>query len=371
MIYIDSDTKITIICKIHGAFEQTPNNHLIQKQGCPICGIITTSNKTRKTTEKYIEEAKLVHKDRYDYSKVIYKSNHSKITIICKIHGAFEQYAGNHLRGANCYECGLISQAEKRKRTLQEFKDKSNIKHNNIYDYSESIYVNGTTKLKIRCKTHGVFEQTPDSHIIQGSGCLECSRIRSANKRTLNKDDILKKFRIVHGDRYDYSQVVYTYSNIPVNIICKLHGEFMKTPIAHYNSCRGCPKCSNNGYSKPAILWLDFLSKVYNINIQHAHNDGEYLISGTKYNADGFCKENNTIYEFHGDYWHGNPKVFNPDNINEITKITYKELYDKTLIRENKIKELGYSLVVIWEYDWKKINRCIKILQHKFKKYHN
>ena len=144
----------------------------------------------------------------------------------------------------------------------------------------------------------------------------------------------------------------------------------MKTPIAHYNSCIGCPKCSNNGFSKPSILWLDFLSKLYNIYIQHAHNDGEYVITTTKYRADGYCKENNTIYEFHGDYWHGNPKKFNPDDINEITKKTFKELYDETLIRENKIKNFGYNLVVIWEYDWKKLNRCIKILQRRFRKYH-
>ena len=143
----------------------------------------------------------------------------------------------------------------------------------------------------------------------------------------------------------------------------------MKTPIAHYNSCIGCPKCSNNGFSKPSILWLDFLSKLYNIYIQHAHNDGEYVITTTKYRSDGYCKENNTIYEFHGDYWHGNPKKFNPDDINEITKKTFKDLYDETLIRENKIKELGYNLVVIWENDWKKINKCIKILQQKFRKY--
>jgi hypothetical protein len=369
--YIASDTKITIICKEHGEFEQTPNNHFIQKQGCPICGVITTSNKTRKSTEKYIKDAKLVHGYRYDYSEVNYKSNHTKITIICKEHGKFEQDAGNHLRGANCYECSLITNSEKRKRTLEEFIDRSNIEHNNKYDYSESIYVNGTTKLKIICKIHGVFEQTPDSHIIQGSGCLECSRISSAKKRTLNIDDFLKKSRLVHKDKYDYSKVNIIFSDIPVIIICKIHGEFMKTPIAHYNSCRGCPKCANNGYSKPQIKWLDFLSKYYNIDIQHAENDGEYVILGSKYNADGFCKENNTIYEFHGDYWHGNPIKFDPDDINEITKKTFKELYDKTLIRENKIKELGYNLVTIWEYDWKKINRCIKILQNKFRKYQN
>jgi len=368
--YIATDTKITIICKEHGEFEQTPNNHFIQKQGCPICGVITAHNKTRKSTEEYIKDAKLVHGDRYDYSEVNYKSNHTNITIICKIHGKFEQDAGNHLGGANCYECSLITNSEKRKRTLEEFIDRSNIEHNNKYDYSESNYVNGTTKIKIICKIHDVFEQTPDSHLA-GSGCLKCSRISSAKKRTLTYDDFLKKSILVHGDKYDYSKVNIIFSNIPVIIICKIHGEFMKTPISHYNSCRGCPKCSNSGYSKPQIKWLDFLSKYYNIDIQHAENDGEYLIPTTKYNADGFCKENNTIYEFHGDYWHGNPMKFDPDDINEIIKKTFKELYDETLIRENKIKDLGYNLVTIWEYDWKKINRCIKILQNKFRKYHN
>jgi len=366
--YIDTATNVTIICKIHGEFEQAPNNHFIQKQGCPICGVITSSNKTRKSTEKYIKDAKLVHGDRYDYSEVNYKSSHTKITIICKIHGEFEQDAGNHLGGANCYECSLITNSEKRKRTLEEFIDRSNIEHNNKYDYSETIYVNGTTKIKIICKIHGDFEQTPDSHLA-GSGCIECSRIHSAKKRTLTYDDFLKKSRLVHGDKYDYSNVVYTYSNIPVVIICKIHGEFMKTPIAHYNSCRGCPKCSNIGYSKPQIKWLNFLSKYYNINIQHAENDGEYLIPETKYRADGYCKENNTIYEFHGDFWHGNPNIYKDNDINIITKCSYKELYEKTLKKEEMLKKLGYNLVVIWEYDWRKLNRCIKILQKVFRKY--
>ena len=368
--YIDTSTKVIINCKIHGDFKQTPNNHFIQKQGCPNCGVITASNKTRKSTEEFIEKARSVHGDRYDYSEVDYISRHTKITIICKIHGKFEQDAGNHLQCANCYECGVVTNSEKRKRTLQEFIEKSRLVHGDKYDYSETIYVNGTTKIKIICKIHGEFVKTPDSHIIQGGGCIECSRINSAKKRTLTNDEFIEKSRLVHGDKYDYSKVVYTYSDIPVVIVCKIHGEFMKTPIAHYNSCRGCPKCANNGYSKPSILWLNFFSNYYNINIQHACNDGEYLIPETKYSADGFCKDNNTIYEFHGDYWHGNPKVFNPDYINEITKKTFKELYDKTLIRENKIKELCYNLVTIWEYDWKKINRCIKILQHKFRKYH-
>ena len=115
---------------------------------------------------------------------------------------------------------------------------------------------------------------------------------------------------------------------------------------------------------------MDFLSKFYNIHIRHALNDGEYLIPNTKYKADGYCEETNTIYEFHGDFWHGNPKIYNEYEINKITNCSYKELYEKTLIRENKIKELGYNLITIWEQDWKKINKCIIIIQRKFLNYY-
>ena len=97
------------------------------------------------------------------------------------------------------------------------------------------------------------------------------------------------------------------------------------TPNNHLRG-RGCPKCFNH-YSKSSILWLDFLSKYYNINIQHAENDGEYLIPKTKYKADGFCKENNTIYEFHGDYWHGNPNIYKDDDINTILSCMHENSF--------------------------------------------
>ena len=67
-------------------------------------------------------------------------------------------------------------------------------------------------------------------------------------------------------------------------------GDFLQRPGNHIRSGQGCPKCSNIGYSKPQIKWLNFISKYYNINIRHAENDGEYLIPETKYRADGFCK---------------------------------------------------------------------------------
>ena len=118
------------------------------------------------------------------------------------------------------------------------------------------------------------------------------------------------------------------------------------------------------------IRWLDFLSKFYNINIQHALNDGEFLIPTTRYKADGYCKKNNTIYEFHGNFWHGNPEIYNQDEINNVTNCSFQELYDKTIVKEEKIKELGYNLEVMWENKWKKINNAVRAIQRKFIKYY-
>ena len=105
---------------------------------------------------------------------------------------------------------------------------------------------------------------------------------------------------------------------------------FLQTPNNHLRFS-GCPKCNNNGYSKAQILWLDFLSKFYNIHIQHALNEEEFVIPNTKYKADGYCKETNTIYEFHGDFWHGNPKIFTLDEINKKKLIVNFKNYMKKL----------------------------------------
>jgi hypothetical protein len=82
-----------------------------------------------------------------------------------------------------------------------------------------------------------------------------------------------------------------------------------------------------------------------NINIQHAENGGEYTIENSKYKVDGYCKELNTVYEFNGDLWHGNPLIYNGNDMNPVTKTTYKELYDKTIKKELFIKNLGYNLI--------------------------
>ena len=92
-----------------------------------------------------------------------------------------------------------------------------------------------------------------------------------------------------------------------------------------------------------------------NINIQHADNIGEkqIILNGKKYKLDGYCEQTNTIYEFYGDLWHGNPSKFKKDDINPVNKETYGKLYDNTIKRETELKNAGFNVITIWESDYK------------------
>jgi len=112
---------------------------------------------------------------------------------------------------------------------------------------------------------------------------------------------------------------------------------------------------SRPSYSASAIQWLKSIEEKEGITIQHAETkNGERWLNG--YSVDGYCEENNTVYEFHGDYWHGNPEIFNQDEINPTSKKTFGELYELTKLKERRIEEMGFNLVVMWESNWKIIN---------------
>ncbi len=171
----------------------------------------------------------------------------------------------------------------------------------------------------------------------------------------------IKRAKLIHGDRYDYSLVDYSSTHKKIVIICPIHGIFLQKPNSHLSTKAGCPKCVSKTHSKACVNWLESIMQSEDIYIHHATNGGEYKIPGTKYSADGFCEETNTIYEFYGDRWHGNPNLYDP-NFGCYPKdklVTAGELYQKTTSRENKIKELGYNLVTMWQSDWNNRQKLI------------
>lgn len=103
--YITSHTKIKIICTEHGVFEQTPDNHIRSKQGCPTCGERRRALNRVLTTDEFIHTTTQIHNNFYDYSLVKYISAHAKVKIICPEHGVFEQTPDRHIRSGGCFYC--------------------------------------------------------------------------------------------------------------------------------------------------------------------------------------------------------------------------------------------------------------------------
>jgi len=171
--YINSKTKIKIICSEHGIFEQLPSNHLAG-QNCMKCSIITTNNKNVSNKKQFIKKVSKIHGNKYDYKLVCYKNNRTKVKIICPEHGVFEQTPIAHVTNRGCPDCGRINANNKMSSSTEEFIKKAKQVHSNKYDYSLVDYKNNKTKIKIICPEHGIFEQIPSSHL-QKIGCPVCN----------------------------------------------------------------------------------------------------------------------------------------------------------------------------------------------------
>lgn len=228
--YIDSKTKICIICHKHGEFWQTPNSH-IQGHGCPKC-----YGNGKGDVNHFIEKAINKHGNKYNYSKVKYVNSHTKVCIICPTHGEFWQTPILHLKSQGCPKCyGNYNY------TKNDFIKKANNIHNCKYDYSKVEYVNSRTKVCIICPEHGEFWQTPSSHL-NGRGCPICKRNFIGEYHRSDVQSFINKSIIKHGIKYDYSKVNYVNTHTKVCIICPEHGEFWQTPSDHLQG-HGCNKC--------------------------------------------------------------------------------------------------------------------------------
>lgn len=197
-----------------------------------------------------------VHNNKYDYSKVVFVSSRTKIIITCPTHGDFEQQPYSHLSGIGCRHCGIKRRTEKLILPFKGFIEKANLIHNFFYIYNEADYTNTCIKTIIICPIHGKFKQSPSSHM-NGRGCPKCSLYKNKDVRRSTTEQFVEKAVALNKDRYDYSKVIYKFTDNPVTIICPEHGEFQQTPHDHISKQAGCPKCSIYGFKKdkPAILY--------------------------------------------------------------------------------------------------------------------
>jgi hypothetical protein len=254
-VYKNAKTKIIIICPTHGQFAQTPDNHL-RKRGCPKCVGKSWSIKD------FIEAAKSIHGNKYDYSKVEYLNKKIKVTIICPVHGNFRQIPYVHLIGCGCPKCVGKS------KNFEEIVAEAVNAHGNKYSYLDYTTVKGEDGkwrgfLTIKCNKHQViWKMTPYSHIHDLKGCKLCGNESSSAKQRSNLRAIKNKIESIHPSYMVPLNQDYYNQHTNVTYICKIHGKQKGRPINLLNG-QGCPVCGQE--SRDEFFrddWYDVIRRI-------------------------------------------------------------------------------------------------------------
>ena len=210
------------------------------------------------TTEEFVHRARLVHGDKYDYSKTIYVNSNTEVVITCKRHGDFKMLPYNHVKlGCDCQECaGTLRWSNE----LLEKRGRE--KYGERFDYSMSDVNGKDGVIKIKCNVCGtVFKSTPHNHIggLQG-GCPTCRYKYVADAEKIPFNEFVRRARETHGDRYSYNKETYIDISSKTTITCKKHGDFEQYAIIHVNGC-GCDYCARELVGASLMLNTDIFKQ--------------------------------------------------------------------------------------------------------------
>jgi len=288
--YINSTTKVCIICKEHGEFWQTPQGH-VRGQGCPKCANIKRGDTFRYDGDTFIKRATILHDGKYIYDKDSYINAMTKVPILCLKHGTFWMTPMNHLLGQGCPKCkgrGLNTEE-----VIELFKEK----HGDSYDYSKVVFTKMHEKVCIICKEHGEFWQTPSKHLL-GQGCPKCGIEKRAEEKNIGQEEFIKRCKSIYGNNYIYDETEYTKMENKVKIICPKHGEFWQKPYDHLHG-HGCPKCGLIESRGENELYEYICSLIGKKKVEHSNRT---ILDG--YEIDIFIPDYKIGIEYNGLKWH-------------------------------------------------------------------
>lgn len=367
--FTDQSSHMTIRCLEHDIiFRQKAQNHLRGTNGCSECKKVKSAKPRGETpfldvrpdlfleidSDTYlIENDKAITRGELDK---IPKGSHTILPWMCKEAHMWkakvkDRVGSENVAGTGCPECeSRVVGADNN--LLKLYPDVAAQLHPRNEIDPKTIAPMSHAKLRWKCDidpAHDYFMEV-SKRTSRESGCPYCVHRRAANEHLIANTHPNFAAQWAPSNTRDISTVTYGSSYI-ADWICE-HGKQFSARVCDYTSGGvNCPCIMSRNRSQKALRWLRGIEKSENIIIQHAENGGEYRIPGTKYHADGYCAETNTVYEFHGSYWHGDPKKYNPGDINPSVGKTYGELYARTIARENEIKALGYNFVIMWESD--------------------
>jgi very-short-patch-repair endonuclease len=379
--FVDTKTKVTIICPEHGEFYPTPSNHMNGSK-CPNCAHRIKIENQKITFDEFVKKSNKMFNNRYIYFDNGNFDYKRLIKCECSTHGVFNLNPERHLtRLSECPKCI----EDRNKVSIDEFIIKSNIIFNNKYNYSLVNFKTLKDKVGIICPKHGTYYQYATHHLHNKKGCKHCSKENVVNKYLLN---FIKECNIIHNNKYNYSLVKIKSLKEKVEIICPIHGSFFKRPNEHLNKKSGCQSCVS---SKGEKLIRQFLIKnKIQYNEQKKFNECKNI---RELPFDFYLPKLNICIEYDGaqhfnpiDKWGGEDRfndIKNNDNIKnefclnnkiKLLRISYKD-YDKIdniltekiikLKNESKIDILSNKLDVVNDYLFKyKFDNYVNVNSH-------
>ena len=300
-VYMGWNKPITITCKVHGDFVQSSANTHLTGKGCQKCGRGRRASATRLTTKQFVERAKRIHGDAYDYSQSNYTGRTEPIDIICKKHGVFTQAsANNHLAGSGCPKCGAERWVLANSSTREKFIEKAKKVHGDKYDYSKSKYTRLRDPIEIICKTHGSFIQSSAKSHLSGSGCPKCVSEKRKRIKLLSVTEFKEAAKTIHGDKYKYNKFTYVNTRTKTRVTCNLHGDFWVTPNNHISKQSGCPKCVHPLREQTSLK--DYLSDInHSLTIETGVRG---LLKNKLLEIDLYIEDLKLGFEWNGYPWH-------------------------------------------------------------------
>ena len=345
--YVNSKTSINYVCD-KGHISKITWFDFNQGCRCRKCSYDSRANKRKKT---FGEVKKIFNEAGFELLSTSYKNRRSSLRFLCESGHLGSMTLDNVMEGKRCKECALIKSRESLRKPFNEV-----VSFFNSYGYkilsAEEEYVNSHTKVEFECpKGHTDFICV--YHFFQGSRCTYCLNRKACDDNCLTtvRPDIAKEWHPTKNGRLTANDVVLG-SNKRVWWLCEECGCEWRTAV--FNRTKGggtrCPVCvAGSPVSRTSQEWLD--------SLMVSQEKREFLLPDLKIRVDAFDHETNTVYEFFGDYWHGNPERFDKNQEHPVVGKTFGQLYDETKARIFRLEEAGYKVVYIWENDFKKVTK--------------
>lgn len=276
-----------------------------------------------KDFNTFLEEAREIHGDKYSYDNFVYKNCKTKGLIHCNKCGTdFWMLPTNHI----CKRQGCPTCYGTHKLNTEEWVEECKKKYN--YDYSETEYINASTKVKIIChekdefgNEHGAFWKNPRKHLHGGQGCPKCSK-----RAHVDFNEFVKRSKCKHGNKYTYHKDEYTNITENTKITCPIHGSFYQIAQVHSSGC-GCPKCGEEKRGKSKVIPF----KEFERRAREVYGD-KYIYHEDKYK--NYSSKTIVTCPIHGDF-----EVIPDRHVNRKTackECKKKELSEKFLLPFNE-----------------------------------